>query len=464
MNPLFAFPRGRVQRVGFLTLRRWQTLPAGLIGCHTSASSTGDDKPPSPPSYEYLSALVQEARRPTRGIVRGHGDVWLSQIAYGYQYRSTLRGWSSGVARMARWRDGKKGRQSNIDADHLLDLVLEQEGLCAYSGIAMELLKPNSHWRVSIERIDTRQGYLKGNCCLIAAEFNSSVYSRCHQAGTSAGSAQWSRQKVQQVTRVRTQQVQLHRLQEDIVYARLHPARSQTARFKGFRGPDAAGNWRCARCGNWEQVERYSKRSSSINGLQYHCKKCDFDAKTAWRQTLRGHARDMLSNVRKRAANRTLGGSFLLNVDDVLDMLWLQGGRCYYSSVPLQCTAGPADWVWSIERLNNSVTYTRENCVLIAREFQTSDHSRNTAKFPVFGTAQWSTSKVSHIWGPYDPTQKATHGSCSHGSRLQAEREQLQLGEKSILKTNLSEHELPTLLRNRRAMGLGNLRSCRPEV
>ncbi|CAE7856502.1 unnamed protein product [Symbiodinium microadriaticum] len=426
MNPLFAFPRGRVQRVGFLTLLRWQTLPAGSIGCHASASSTGDDKPPSPLSYEYLSALVQDARSPTRGILRGHGDVGLSQASRGYRYRSTLRGWSANVARQARWRDGKKGRQSNIDADHLLDLLLEQEGLCAYSGIAMELLKPNSHWRVSIERIDTQQGYLKGNCCLIAAEFNSSV--RCHQAGTSCGSAQWSRQKVQQVTRARTQQVQLHRLQEDIVSARLRPARSQTARFKGFRGPDAAGNWRCARCGNWKQVDQFCKRSSSINGLQYQCKKCDTDSRSAWRQTLRGHVVEMLKNARKSAAHHTFGGSFSLNMDDVLDMLWLQGGRCYYSGVPLHCAAGPADWVWSIERLNNSVTYTRENCVLIAREFQTSDQSRNKAKFPVFGTAQWSTSKVSHIWGPYDPKQNATHGLCRHGS----------WGEKSTLKTRLS--------------------------
>ena len=413
MNPLFAFACRRVQRLGFFTPPRRQTLLRGLTGCHASASSTGDDKPPSRLSYEHLAALVQAARSPTQGILRGHGGVGLSQALRDYQYRSTLRGWSNSVARSARRRDKKKGRQSSIDADHLLDLVLEQEGLCAYSGIPMELLKPNSHWRVSIERIDTQHGYLQGNCCLIAAEFNSAVYNRCHEAGTSCGSAQWSKQKVQQVAHVRTEQVQLRSLQEDIVAASLRPARGQTARFQGFRGPDAAGNWRCARCGNWEQMDQFFKRTTSIHGLQYHCKKCNDNSKSAWRRTLRGHALYMLSNARKSAANHTLGGSFLLNMDDVLDMLWLQGGRCYYSGVPLHCAAGPADWVWSIERLDNSVTYTRPNCVLIAQEFQTSDQSRNKAKFPVFGTAQWSTSKVTHIWGPYYPTEVMPHSDCA---------------------------------------------------
>ena len=375
------------------------------VGRETSTSTACHDKPPSLICYGGLTQMVQEARHPLkRGLGKCYGEAGLSIADYSYHYRSTLRGWSSKAAARARDRDKKKGRQSDIDMDHLLDLVLAQEGLCAYSGIPMELLKPNSHWRVSIERIDTQQGYLKGNCCLIAAEFNTTVRNPCHEAGTSCrGSAQWSRQKFQQVTRVRTEQVQLQSLQEDIAAARLRPVRSQTARFQGCRGPDSAGNWRCVRCGSWQEMDQFSKRTASMNGLQYCCKTCNSDISSVWRQTLRGHMLDMLRSARHRANKHTLGGSSLLNMDDVLEMLWLQGGRCYYSGIPLHCAAGPADWVWSIERLDNSVSYTRENCVLIAREFQTSDHSRNTAKFPVFGTAQWSTSKAAHIWGPYVP-------------------------------------------------------------
>ncbi|CAE7282947.1 unnamed protein product [Symbiodinium sp. CCMP2592] len=374
------------------------------VGRKTSTFTVCHDKPPSRICYADLTRMVEEARHPLK---RGPGtccrQTGFSKADCGYRYRSTLRGWSYIAAARAIGRDKQKGRQSDVDMDHLLDLVLEQEGLCAYSGIPMELLIPNSHWGVSIERIDTQLGYMKGNCCLIAAEFNTTVRNPRHEAGTSCGSAQWSRQKVQRVAHVRTEQVQLHSLQEDIAAARLRPVRSQTASSQDFRGPDSAGNWRCGRCGNWLEMDQFAKRTASKNGLQYHCKKCGSDFCSAVRQTLRGHVLDMVRNARHRATKHPLCGSSLLNTDDVLEMLWLQGGRCYYSGVPLHCAAGPADWVWSIERLDNSVTYTRENCVLIAREFQTADQSRNKAKFPVFGTAQWSISKAAHIWGPYVP-------------------------------------------------------------
>ncbi|CAE7362834.1 pmpB [Symbiodinium sp. CCMP2592] len=254
----------------------------------------------------------------------------------------------------------------------------------------MELLKPNSHWRVSVERIDNRQGYVQGNCCLIAAEFNSF--------------AQWSKQKVLEVARVRTQEVQLQRLQQDIAVAKMRPSLSRTITSCRHQGPDAEGRWPCACCGSWKHMSQFPKRSESRGGYQRQCKQCTSDKKSAWRRTTRGHGLVLLGNARCRASSaHTWTGDFMLDLDDVLDMLWLQGGRCYYSGVPLKCGAGPSNWVWSIERLHNSVTYNKKNCVLIAREFQAADNSRNKAKFPVFGTAQWSRSKVSHVWGPYYP-------------------------------------------------------------
>ena len=39
-------------------------------------------------------------------------------------------------------------------------------------------------------------------------------------------------------------------------------------------------------------------------------------------------------------------------------------------------------------------------CVLIAAEFNTSDHSRNRAKSGVYGKAQSRREKVGHVWGP----------------------------------------------------------------
>ncbi|CAE7729359.1 pmpB [Symbiodinium sp. CCMP2592] len=374
----------------------WRKPAVCKVGRKLSTSVVYDDKPPSPTACEDLARLVQEARSPQR-----LGNKGLPHASSDYRYRSTLRGWSVRAAHNARYRDRQKGWQCDVNAGHLLDLVLEQGGLCAYSGVPMELLKPHSHWRASIERIDNRQGYVKENCCLIAAEFNSAVHKTCNEEGSSGGSAQWSRQKVQEVARVREEQVQLQRLQEGIAVARLRPSPTRAGSRRRFRGPDAEGRWLCGRCGTWKQQSQFFRESASRNGLQNRCKECARDMESAWLQTMRGHGLRLLTTARQRARNSDWNGSFALDLDDLLGMLWLQGGRCYYSGVPLHCAAGPSDWVWSIERLDNSSTYTKDNCVLIAQEFQTPDHSRNKAKYPVFGTAQWSRSKANHIWGPF---------------------------------------------------------------
>ena len=396
-NSAFNFLRWRGRRVCSLTPCQQHASSQGSIGHRSAVSETSEDEPPSPIRYEHLAALVDSARSPRTGGPRQAG---LPRADYHYAYRSTLRGWAHSLAGKIRYRDRLKGRHTDIDADYLLDLVLEQGGLCAYSGIPMQLLRPNSHWRVSIEREDISQGYLKGNCCLIAAEFNSSVCKTGENQQDSAGSAQWSKCKVEEVASVRTQQVQLQRLQEQIATARLRPSRatSPTAR----REPDAEGNWQCGHCGLWKPVEQFSKHAGG-SGLQWCCKTCDAYRVSLYLRTLRGHALSLLCSARSRAAKGRFRGSFLIDIHDLLDMLWLQGGRCFYSGVPLRCASGPADWVWSIERLDNSATYTKENCVLIAREFQTPDQSRNKARFPVFGTAQWSRRKASHVWGPYFP-------------------------------------------------------------
>jgi len=57
----------------------------------------------------------------------------------------------------------------------------------------------------------------------------------------------------------------------------------------------------------------------------------------------------------------------------------------------------------SVERLENDMGYVPENCVLVAAEFITPDNSRNTAVYPVYGTAQWSQAKVAQVWGDTCP-------------------------------------------------------------
>ncbi|CAE7351518.1 y01B [Symbiodinium natans] len=365
-----------------------------------SSTSLVTDDLPSPLDLRELERLVDEARGPAlRQRVLGK-----DRSQANYAWRSTLRGCVRKLTSTARHRDMLKARQSTIDHNYLLDLIVQQRGLCAYSGVPMEMFRPNSHWRISLERIDTSVGYVKGNCCLIAQEFNSTV-TKGTQLDLSKGSAQWSRHKVEALVGVRSQVPQMqHSLLPATMCSRPRPVR------KMFRGPDEHDNFLCTRCGSWKARDRFYPRLKGAVGLQSMCKECESQWHLAYRGTLRGHAHSMLCSARQRALRGVWSGTFSLDLSDLLNMLSDQEGRCYYSGVPLHCARGPADWVWSLERLDNSATYTRDNCVLIAQEFNTPDQSRNKSRYEVFGTAQWSRSKVRHIWGSFWPDDGISRG------------------------------------------------------
>ena len=354
-----------------------------------------------PWSEEDLSRLVAEARRP-----KGRRFVKADTCDYLPPYKSSLRYGVQRLANGARYRDYAKQRLSDVEYDHILDLILEQRGLCAYSGVPMEMLKPHSHWRMSIERIDTSTGYVKGNYCLIAAEFNSAVTKGSVDSG---GSAQWSRQKVQQLTHVRASKLQLQHLRQSITAASERPEQGGRQKAFVFRGPDEQGQWWCTGCCTWKPPESFHLHSprKEQSKRKSRCKLCIKDVESAYLQTLRGHAHQLLGTARNRAAKASWSGKFELSLQHLLDMLWHQRGRCFYSGVPLHCAKGPADWVWTLERLCNDVSYTKQNSVLIAREFNTSDHSRNIGvRSQVVGTAQWSRHKASLVWGKFFLTHR----------------------------------------------------------
>ncbi|CAK9057534.1 unnamed protein product [Durusdinium trenchii] len=81
---------------------------------------------------------------------------------------------------------------------------------------------------------------------------------------------------------------------------------------------------------------------------------------------------------RFRCSRHRLGkwhGNFEIDLDSVLKMLWFQQGRCFYSDIPLRFAELNVDWMMSLERLDNNKTYTKENTVLVALEFNSADHS-----------------------------------------------------------------------------------------
>lgn len=66
----------------------------------------------------------------------------------------------------------KPSDDNGVYANHLEELYMKQNGVCAYSGVPL-ILAARSTWKASLERIDVRKGYVCDNVLLVAFEFNS---------------------------------------------------------------------------------------------------------------------------------------------------------------------------------------------------------------------------------------------------------------------------------------------------
>ncbi|CAE8739002.1 unnamed protein product [Polarella glacialis] len=313
------------------------------------------------------------------------------------KFARTLRGSSFQLVYSARSRSIRRGHICSLLPDDVLDMLWTQKGRCAYSGIVLEVLTPNSHWRWSLERKNNSRGYCLENCLLIAAEFNTSDYSRRPGVlmADVIGTAQWSAEKARYVLSAGSLNIDLVQLSADIDAAGSPGVLKRLPRHP--RLPNAAGEFTCCKCKQYKPTEAFNKDTRAMHGLYAYCKDCAGEKDRRHRGSLRGQAFNMIRIARQRS--RVRGQEFILSADDILDMLRSQGGRCYYSQVPLQYQRLHTDWRMSLERLDNSVGYTKDNSVLTAIEFNTPDYSRNKAVTQVYGTAQWSRAKVAHVWG-----------------------------------------------------------------
>lgn len=71
-------------------------------------------------------------------------------------------------------RARKKNIECNIDKDYLNELWIHQSGICALSGIPMTFYFDSGRvpTNISVDRIDPKQGYIKGNLQLVCMAVN----------------------------------------------------------------------------------------------------------------------------------------------------------------------------------------------------------------------------------------------------------------------------------------------------
>lgn len=128
----------------------------------------------------WLPALVfHKNKRSPCGL---SGYCGYCQNEYEHEYRRSLRGFIKSALGAARKHSSYRRSQGRSEAgrfslefDYVLDMLLQQEGRCAYSGVVLSTC-PLSHWQCSIERVYPHgRGYTADNVVLIASEFQTAT-------------------------------------------------------------------------------------------------------------------------------------------------------------------------------------------------------------------------------------------------------------------------------------------------
>lgn len=117
--------------------------------------------------------------------------------------RSTPQGHFSKLLTTMRQSSKVRGHEPpSLTQKDLVDVLNEQGGLCAYTGLKMNFgsIKEKS-WVCSVDRRDVSKGYTAANISLICYEFNTmDMRNMPGRIGRGNGSSSWNHEKLQQLT------------------------------------------------------------------------------------------------------------------------------------------------------------------------------------------------------------------------------------------------------------------------
>lgn len=103
-----------------------------------------------------------------------------SEAARERRYARNLSGCLKNALQAALKRARARGLEVDIDGQYIVQLLREQNGRCALTGIRFDLKSQGGRtfhepYRPSIDRIDSRSGYVKGNCRLVCVAVNAAL-------------------------------------------------------------------------------------------------------------------------------------------------------------------------------------------------------------------------------------------------------------------------------------------------
>jgi hypothetical protein len=263
----------------------------------------------------------------------------------------------------------------------------DQRGRCIRSFVLLSFLA-NSNWLMSLERLDDSLGYIEGNMALIAVEFNTARHLTSGKADYAFNplNQAWQSEsdRVQGVARL---SVELGRVGPGDYNLTSTPPPNKFAQSKlkicracGIKQPAdgfGTGTRICRPCVNSKQLTR----GRTVLGFV---------------QRLLGNARD---HIRKINKTRNASERVDLTPSQVLDLLWDQEGRCGVGGLLISLRPG-TDWQASLERLDTSKGYTKDNVKIICVEFNSTVRISVREEAPT-GSGQMTPQKFAHATACY---------------------------------------------------------------
>eukprot|EP01083_Nonionella_stella_P102936 293462_1 len=154
------------------------------------------------------------------------------------------------------------------------------------------------------------------------------------------------------------------------------------------------GSYYCYRCNEWKSCIAFYKDRLT------ECKVCKCLFSKQYANTLRGFVTYLVlqakyDSKRRQSSNNDTRGECTTTMDDVFEILEEQMFRCY-SAIPMTFKRN-MDWRCSLERMDNMKGYTKDNCVLICWEFNSTDRTVHAVN-PVLGSSQWNQEKFTYFY------------------------------------------------------------------
>lgn len=270
-----------------------------------------------------------------------------------------------------------KGRveagEHNITLALLEELWEKQNGRCYYSNIEMNINK--NEWKVSLERIDPIKGYTQDNTVLCCQEFNTRT--------------QWSFEKINDMLDIINQNI-------DSVDCDF-PKKQRKPKYDKVLQIEDKGEtyYKCTQC-NVYKIKQDFRKIGEV------CKKCvNIRAKIS-KCTPRGHMLALCHSswiaARMRGKKDTDNERSNHDVDlsFLIQLYKEQKGLCAYSGLPLKFGSYlENNWTTSLERIDVTKGYTKDNVCLVCIEFNGPDRTIMTG--PEYGCAGWNALKFQYF-------------------------------------------------------------------